>query len=81
MTDYTIRESMKKVDAFFRDRKVGTIAMITMRGLLAAHENEAIKNWMGSIDLAIPADAEILRAGDIAFHNRVRDVENNTFVT
>lgn len=81
MTDYTIRESMKKVDTFFRDRKVGTIAMITMRGLLAAHEDEAIKNWMGSIDLTIPADAEILRAGNIAFHSRIRDVENNTFVT
>ncbi len=81
MTDYTIRESMKKVDTFFRDRKVGTIAMITMRGLLAAHEDETIKNWMGSIDLTIPADAEILRAGNIAFHSRIRDVENNTFVT
>lgn len=81
MTDYTIRESMKKVDTFFRDRKVGTIAMITMRGLLAAHEDEAIKNWMGNIDLTIPADAEILRAGNIAFHSRIRDVENNTFVT
>lgn len=81
LTDYTIRESMKKVDSFFKDGKVSTIAVITMKGLLVAHEDEFIKEWMTKIDLAVPADVEILRAGDIAFHNRIRDVENNVFVT
>ena len=81
LTDYTIRESMKKVDSFFKDGKVSTIAVITMKGLLVAHEDESIKEWMTKIDLAVPADVEILRAGDIAFHNRIRDVENNVFVT
>lgn len=81
LTDYTIRESMKKVDSFFKDGRVSTIAVITMKGLLVAHEDESIKEWMTKIDLAVPADVEILRAGDIAFHNRIRDVENNVFVT
>lgn len=81
LTDYTIRESMKKVDSFLKDGKVSTIAVVTMKGLLVAHEDESIKEWMTKIDLAVPADVEILRAGDIAFLNRIRDVENNVFVT
>lgn len=79
ISDFTIRESMKKVDSFLRDGKVSTIAIITMKGLLVAQDDESIKNWMSKIDLTVSADVEILRAGDIAFYNRVRDVENNVF--
>lgn len=72
---------MKQVETFFRDGKVSTIAIITMRGLLAAQDDDSIKEWMNELDMTIPADVEILQAGNIAFHNRVHDVENNAFAT
>lgn len=81
VSDFTIRESMRMVDSFFKDGKVSTIAVITMKGLLVAQEDEAIKEWMSNIDLAVPSDVEILRAGNIAFHSRIKDVENDVFVT
>ena len=36
LQDHTVREAMKKTDAFLRDGKVSTIAYITMRGLMEA---------------------------------------------
>lgn len=81
LTDYTVRESMKFVDAYFRDKTVNTIGIITMKGLLAAQSDDSVKEWMQELDLTVPLDVEILRAGDIAFYNRVRDVENGLFAT
>ena len=36
LQDHTVREAMKKTDAFLRDGKVSTIAYITMRGLMGS---------------------------------------------
>lgn len=79
ISDLTIRESMKKVDSFFKAGKVSTISIITMKGLLLAQDDESIQEFLRNMDLTIPADVEILRAGKIAYYNRIRDVENKVF--
>ena len=62
MKDLTIRESMKKVEQFFADEKVSTIALITMKGLIKAQDSPEIKEWMSSLDMTVAVDADILHA-------------------
>lgn len=80
MQDLTLRESMKKVEQFLKERKVCTIALITMKGLIIAQDSPAIKDWMSSLDMTVPIDADILRAADIHHHSRINDVEDDAFI-
>ena len=80
MQDLTLRESMKKGEQFLKERKVCTIALITMKGLIIAQDSPAIKDWMSSLDMTVPIDADILRAADIHHHSRINDVEDDAFI-
>lgn len=80
MKDLTIRESMKKVEQFFVDEKVSTIALITMKGLIKAQDSSEIKEWMSSLDMTVAVDVDILHAADINYRSRIHDVENNVFI-
>ena len=80
MQDLTLRESMKKVEQFLKERKFCTIALITMKGLIIAQDSPAIKEWMSSLDMTVPIDADILRAADIHHHSRINDVEEDAFI-
>lgn len=81
MKDLTIRESMKKVEQFFADEKVSTIALITMKGLIKAQDSSEIKEWMSSLDMTVAVDVDILHAADINYRSRIHDVENNVFIS
>lgn len=81
LQDLTIRESMKKVEQFFADGKVSTIALITMKGLIKAQDSPEIKEWMSSLDMTVAVDADILHAADISYRSRIHDVENNVFIS
>lgn len=81
LKDLTIRESMKKVEQFFADEKVSTIALITMKGLIKAQDSPEIKEWMSSLDMTVAVDVDILHAADINYRSRIHDVENNVFIS
>ncbi len=81
MRDLSIRESMKKVEQFFEDEKVSTIALITMKGLIKAQDSPEIKEWMSSLDMTVAVDVDILHAADINYRSRIHDVENNVFIS
>ena len=79
LLDLSTREAMKKMDGFFESGKLSTIAMISMRGLMAAQNDESIKAWMGEMDLTVPSDSAILQAGKISNRVRFREVDTNSF--
>jgi len=79
LLDLSTREAMKKVDSFFDDGKVSTIAIISMRGLMAAQDDEDIKAWMREMELTVPSDSAILQAGNISNRVRFHEVETNSF--
>lgn len=72
---------MRKTEEFFHDGKVSTIAVITMRGLIAASDNDEIKAWMSKLDMTIADDADILHAGDITTRSRIKEVEGHAFAS
>lgn len=80
MQDLTLRESMKMVEQFFKKGRVCTIALITMKGLMVAQEVLQIREWMDSLDMTVPADADILHAANIHYRSRIRDVEEDAFI-
>lgn len=80
LKDYSIRESMRKVDEFLHDGKVSSIAYITTKGLMEANESPEIREWMVSMDLTIARDADILHAAGVESRSRIREVEDNAFM-
>ncbi len=80
LKDYTVREAMRKADAFLKENKVSTIAYITTTGLMAAEGSEDLKLFLSNIDLTVAADSDILSAAGIANRNRVKEIENDEFM-
>ena len=80
LMDYTMRESMRKVDEYLRDGKVSAIGYVTTKGLMEANEEPRLKEWMQGLDLTIAADVEILHAAGIDSTARLREVEENLFI-
>lgn len=81
LRDYTLRETLKKVDIFLAGGKMGTIGLITMKGLIVAQDSPEIKEWISGLDMTVTADADILRAADINYRGRIHDVENQLFIS
>lgn len=80
LKDYTVREAMRKTDAFLKENKVSTIAYITTTGLMAAEESEDLKIFLSNIDLTVAADSDILTAAGISNRNRMKEIENDEFM-
>lgn len=80
LQDYTVREAMRKADAFLRDQKLNTIAYITTRGLMAAEQSPELRTFLSGLDLTVAADSDILRAAGIENRNRIKEIENDEFM-
>lgn len=80
LIDYTLKESMRKVDEYLRDRTTKVITYVTIKGVLNANENDQGKDFLEKMDMTVAADTDILRAADVATRNRVREVEGNEFM-
>ncbi|MBO6015929.1 MAG: hypothetical protein J6P60_05000 [Lachnospiraceae bacterium] len=78
--DYTVRESLCKVEEYLAQGKASTIAYVSKEGILDADENERIKEFYNKLDLTIFTDPDILRAANVETRNRVREIEENVFI-
>lgn len=80
LVDYSLKESMRKVDDYLKQRKAKVITYITIKGIMTANENETVRAFLEKMDLTIAADTDILRAADAASRNRIREVAGNEFM-
>jgi len=80
LTDYSVREAMRKVEEYLNDGKVSTICYITTGGLLEAESRTETKEFLENMNLTVAADAEVLKAADILTRGRQREIENNDFI-
>lgn len=81
LKDYTLRESLKKVDEYMKNGALHTIAYISSQMLVTADENAAQKEWIESMDMTICAEVDILYTEEGVSKNRVREIEENAFMT
>lgn len=80
LVDYSLKESMRKVESYLRDRETKMITYVTIKGVMTADENETVRAFLEKMDMTIAADTDILQAADAASRNRIREVAGNEFM-
>ena len=80
LVDYTVREAIRKVEEYFHDGKMHTIAYISKKGVMQADENEQVKEFISKMDLMVCADSDVLRAANVETWNRIREIDENIFM-
>lgn len=77
--NYTVRESLMRLDTYLGSTVLNIIETVTMKQLIAAGENAAIKNCLEQADLCIIGDYEILSETGNASSWRTREVRDQDF--
>ena len=80
LTDYSVREAMRKVEEYLNDGKVSTVCYITTDGILEAENHPETKTFLENMNLTVAADAEVLKAADILTRGRQSEIENSDFM-
>lgn len=80
LTDYTLREAMKRSNEFMYNGALNTISYISIQMLVDAVEDEERKTWIESMDMTVCGETDILRAAGILARNRIREVEEDEFL-
>ena len=81
LKDYALRESLKLVDGYMKNRALNTIAYISSQILVTADGNAAQKEWIESMDMTVCAETDILNTDGGLSKNRVKEVEEDAFLT
>ena len=81
LTDMGLRESLRQTDVFLKNGALNTIAYVSTQKLVQASENEDEKAWMEEMDMTVCEDVEVLHAAGIVNRSRVREVEQNEYLT
>ncbi|MBO5094863.1 MAG: WecB/TagA/CpsF family glycosyltransferase [Lachnospiraceae bacterium] len=80
LQDYTLREKMRLAEGYLRGGALNTIACVSAKMLMRAGEDTQQKEWLEAMDVIVYCDKDILDAAGITAHNRLREVENNSFL-
>ena len=80
LTDYSLKESLLRLDGYVRGGGLNTILYITTPVLIMAGENEEEKKEIESMDMTLCGDADILRVAEIRSVSRQYEVENLVFL-
>lgn len=80
ITDYSLKESLIKLDSFIGGGGLNTILYVTTPMLIMAGENEEEKNEIEAMDMTLCGDADILKVTEIKSVSRMYEVENQVFL-
>lgn len=81
LDNITVQEALERVEGYWDNTVMNTVESISMELLVAAGEDEQLRWGIGSLDLRIPVDRELLRAAGVISPQRIREtVEQRFFV-
>lgn len=80
LQDYTLREKMRLTESYLRGGALNTVACVSAKMLMRAGEDARQKEWLEAMDVIAYCDRDILDAAGITSYNRLREVENNSFL-
>lgn len=80
LRDYTLREKMRMIDAYFGHGALGTVGFVSTKTLMQAGEDATQKEWLESVDVLEYCDTDILRVAGIGGRSRLKEIENNSFL-
>lgn len=72
-----LREALHKIEAYLNNECLNIVEIINMKTIIAAGEDEKVRQCMEEMDLVIPSDREILEELGVTSGQRLHDVENN----
>lgn len=78
--NYTVRESLLRLDTYMSNNVLSIIETVTMKQLVAAGENPVIKECLAQADLCIIGEREILSETGNATVQRMREVRDQDFL-
>lgn len=78
--NYTVRESLLRLDTYMSNTVLNIIETVTMKQLVAAGENPMIRECLAQADLCIIGDREILSETGNATVQRMREVRDQDFL-
>ena len=78
--NYTVRESILRLDTYMSNTVLNIIETVTMKQLVEAAENPAIKDCLMQADLCIIGECEILAETGNATVQRMREVRDQDFI-
>lgn len=80
LDNYTVRESMLKVDSYLNNTVLNTMQIISMEMLVLCDDYPKMKDCIEKLDLSIIGDREILSATNIESSSRHKEVADNIFM-
>ena len=80
ITDYYLKEALSRMDIFLRNGALNTVLYLNTRLLVAAGQDESLRNWIEQADMTICGDQETLKQSGITARNRVHEVQEFTFL-
>ena len=80
LQDYTLREKMHLTEKYLHNGLLNTIACVTAGTVMRAGEDEQQKKWLEAMDMVVYCDSDVARAAGITAHNRLKEIENNSFL-
>ena len=81
LDNYTVQEAMGRVDEFLNSTAMHTIEDISMEMLVKAGEDEALRDCIESLDLAVISEQEILKTAGVSSQQRLRETAEQQFFT
>lgn len=78
--NYSVRESLLCLDAFFGGTVLSIIETVTVEGLILSRENSTVRACMQQADLCIVGEGEILTETGKATAQRLREVREGDFL-
>jgi len=78
--NYTVRESMLRLESYMNTTVLNVIETITMRQLMMAVENPVIREGLGVCDLTIIGEKEILAETGNVTVQRLREIKEKDFM-
>ncbi len=80
LKDYSVRESMRRINTYLNNDKCNTIDFVTHDLLLNAAGSEELKKNIEDMDMTLMTTADILSAGGIESYYREREILSNLFL-
>lgn len=80
LDNYTVREALELIEGYWDNTVMNTVEAISMKLLMAAREDEQLRQSVESFDLGILDDRELLRAAGITSPQRIRETEEHQFL-
>lgn len=75
----SLREALRRMEIYLNNDCINTVEMISMKTIVAAGEDEEVRQCLEEMDLVIPADREILQVLGIHSHQSITEADEKLF--